>query len=473
MTATDIQTLNELLSRQRTAFMAEPNRKVEARRADLKKIEHMCVAYQKEWCEAVASDFGHRAYEETRLLELSVVLRGSKEMRRHLAKWMKPTRVSTPMLTMPGRSYIRHDPKGVVGIIAPWNYPVQLTLLVLATALAAGNRAMLKLSELTPNTNALMTRLLAEQFGEDQVAVVQGGPDIGQAFSELTFDHIFFTGSTRVGSSVAEAAGRNLVPVTLELGGKSPAIVSDSYPVDDAAHNIAWGRFLNAGQTCVAADHAIAIGNEENARTLGRAIAAKVEAFYPDFENNADYTSIIAGQHFARLESMVEEARQAGAEILQPAHDAESLREGRKFPPTVVINPPENLRLMREEIFGPVLPVFAKPDLDAAIAHVNSHERPLALYAFSQKKAEIEHILDNTHSGGVTINGTLLHVANENLPFGGNGPSGQGAYHGKFGFDELTHHRAVFQAGRWHSTRLVAPPYGKRARQIIDLAFKL
>ncbi len=473
MTQTALADLNPLLERQRKAFLTEPNRTANKRRADLKKIEELCLKHQDAWCEAVAADFGHRAHIETRLLELSVVLRGTKDMRKNLGRWMRPTRVPTPMLAQPGRSYVRHDPKGVVGIISPWNYPVQLSLLVLATALAGGNRAMMKLSELTPNTNSLMKRLLNEAFPEDQVAVIEGGPDLAEAFSALPFDHIFFTGSTRVGRSVAAVAGQNLVPVTLELGGKSPAIVGASYPVEDAAHAIAWGRFLNAGQTCVAVDHAITLGDADSARKLGRAVADKVEAFYPDFANNPDYSTIIAGQHFARLESMVEEAREAGAEIIQPAFDADTVRATRKFPPTVVLNPPENLRMMREEIFGPVLPVFAKPDLDQAIAHVYDGDRPLALYVFSQQNAEVEKVLDHTHSGGVTVNGALLHVANDQLPFGGNGPSGRGSYHGHYGFAEMSHARAVFKAPRWHTTRLMAPPYGKRAKQIVDLAFKM
>lgn len=473
MTEISIADLNPLLERQRKAFLAQPARSLSERRADLKKIEDLCLNHQAEWCEAVSADFGHRSDVETRLLELSVIIRGTKETRKQLGRWMKPEKVSTPMLAMPGASYVRREAKGVVGIISPWNYPVQLSLLPLATALAAGNRVIIKPSELTPNTNALMRRLLASVFPEDQVAVIEGGPDVAEAFSALPFDHVFFTGSTRVGRSVAAAAGHNLVPFTLELGGKSPAIVSPSYPVEDAAHAIAWGRFLNAGQTCVAVDHVMAIGDADKARTIGQAIAAKATEFYPDFATNPDYSTVIAGQHFARLEAMVEEARAAGAEVLQPAHDADAVRSTRKFPPTVVINPPENLRMMREEIFGPLLPVFAKPDLDQAIAHVNAGERPLALYVFSQENREVEKVLDHTHSGGVTVNGALLHVANDHLPFGGNGPSGQGAYHGKFGFDELTHARAVFKSPRWHSTRLMAPPYGKRAKKLVDLALKM
>lgn len=473
MTAASIAEMNDLLARQRAAFLAEPNRSLKARREDLKKIEAITLDNQQAWVEAVSADFGHRNALETRLLELSVVARGIKDMRHKLAGWMKPQKVSTPLMSMPGRSYVRPDPKGVVGIVSPWNYPVQLALLPLATALAAGNRVMLKPSELTPNTSALMSKLLAEIFPAERVSVLEGGPDLAEAFCALPFDHIFYTGSTRVGRSVAAAAGNNLVPVTLELGGKSPALVSPDYSIDDAAHAIAWGRFLNAGQTCVAVDHVMAIGDAERARTIGHAVAQKAETFYPDFADNPDYTTVIAGQHFARLESMVEEARAAGAEILQPAHDPDAVRATRKFPPTVVINPPENLRLMREEIFGPVLPVLSKPSFDAAIDTVNAGDRPLALYVFSDKSSEIEHVLDHTHSGGVTINNAMLHVANDALPFGGNGPSGQGAYHGKFGFDELTHQRAVFRVGRWHTTRLVAPPYGKRAKSITDLALKL
>lgn len=469
----DARTPEALLALQRQAFLAEPARALAARRTDLKKVEALVLDHRQAWVEAVSADFGHRADVETLLLELSVILRGTRDMRRKLGRWMKPERVPTPAMAMPGRSHVRRDPKGVIGIVSPWNYPVQLALLPLATALAAGNRAMIKPSELTPATNALMSRLLSEAFPIDQVTVVEGGPDVAEAFCALPFDHLFFTGSTRIGRSVAATAGQNLVPVTLELGGKSPAIVTPDYPVETAAHPIAWGRFLNAGQTCVAVDHVLAVGGPDRALAMGKAIAEKVDSFYPDFASNPDYSSVIAGQHYERLEAMVEEVRAAGAVVIQPPHDREAIRQQRKFPPTVVIDPPAGSRMMREEIFGPVLPVVPVPDLASATAHVNAGERPLALYVFSDRTKEVDYVLDHTHSGGVTVNGALLHLANDQLPFGGNGPSGHGAYHGKFGFDELTHPRAVFRTGRWHSTRLAAPPYGKLARTITDFAMKL
>jgi len=473
MTNSTISDLAGQLATQRKAFTAEPNRTLAKRRDDLKKIETLLMKNQQAWIDAVSADFGNRSEVETRLLEISVILSGCKDMRANLGRWMKPERVPTPLITAPGKSYLRRDPKGIVGIVSPWNYPVQLTLLPLATALAAGNRAMIKPSELTPQTSALMKRLLGEVFSDDQVCVVEGGPDVSEAFCALPFDHIFFTGSTRVGRSVAATAGQNLVPVTLELGGKSPAIVSPTYPAKDAAHPIAWGRFLNAGQTCVAVDHVLTIGDEARAKEIAMAVADKVATFYPDFANNPDYTSVIAGQHFARLEAMVEEARTAGAEVIQPTHDADAVRASRKFPPTIVINPPQNLRMMQEEIFGPILPIVSKPTFEAAIDAVNAADRPLALYVFSDKNSEIEHVLDHTHSGGVTVNNAMLHLANDHLPFGGNGQSGHGAYHGRFGFHELTHARAVFQTGRWHTTRLVAPPYGKLADSITDISLKL
>lgn len=455
------ESIAAVLSAQRAAFAAQPRRPLSDRREDLLKIERLVSERQDEWIDAVSADFGHRSATETRLLELSPILRATHDARKNLGRWTRPEKIATPLIVQPGRSFIRREPKGVVGVVSPWNYPLQLALVPLATALAAGCRVMIKPSELTPRTNALMAARLAELFPQNQVAVIEGGPQTAQAFCAQPFDHLFYTGSGRVGRSVAAAAAANLTPVTLELGGKSPVVVDPAYPLADVVHPLTWGRFLNAGQTCIAPDYVLATGGADHAARIAEFVLAQITAFYPDFVANPDYSAIVAPSHYDRLEAMVEEARVAGAQVLQPAHDPATARASRKFPPTLVIDPPADSRLMKEEIFGPILPVVGAQGLDDALSRINAGDRPLALYVFSNNRAWTARVLDHTHSGGVTLNGTLLHLANENLPFGGVGASGYGAYHGRRGFEEFTHARAVFSAGRWHSTRLAAPPYGR------------
>ena len=465
--------LNALLAAQRSAFERTARRSLRQRRADLRLVEDMVMERPEDWVAAVSADFGHRASVETEILELSVVARGARMMRRELGQWMKPTRVATPMLTSPGASKIRYEPKGVVGVVSPWNYPIQLALMPLLAALAAGCRVMIKPSELTPNTNRVMAERIANAFAADHVCVVDGGPEVAAAFSALPFDHLMFTGSTQIGRKVASAAAQNMTPLTLELGGKSPVFVDPAYPLKDVVHPVAWGRFLNAGQTCVAPDYLLAIGGPERAKAIAEAVIAQAEAFYPEPHANPDYSSIIAERHYQRLEALVAEAREAGVTVLQASHDPAASKAARKFPPTVILDPSAHLGVMREEIFGPILPVLSMESVEAALAHVRSGGHPLALYVFSQNRKWVGQVLDNSQSGGVTVNGTMLHLANDNLPFGGVGESGYGAYRGRRGFEEFSHARSVFAAGRWHSTRLAAPPYGKLARKIAQMAQKL
>ncbi len=468
-----IETITATLASQRAAFERQPRRPLDQRRADLRKLEAIVLDDPKAWIDAVSQDFGHRAATETQLLELSAVARAASGARRQLGRWMAPTRVATPPFAAPGRSLIRHEPKGVVGVVSPWNYPIQLSLMPLVAALSAGCRTMIKPSELTPATNALLAERLAARFPEDQVTVVEGGPEVAEAFCAQAFDHLFYTGSTAIGRKVAAAAAQTLTPLTLELGGKSPVLVDPDYPLKDLVHPLAWGRFLNAGQTCVAPDHVLSIGDGDRTRQVAEAVMAQAQVFYPDFCTNPDYTSIIADRHFQRLEAMVEEARAAGVVVLQPAHDPEAARRNHRFPPTVMIDPPKALQVMQEEIFGPILPVLTCRSIDDAVETVNASGRPLALYAFSKRGSWVDDVLDRTLSGGVTVNGTMLHLANENLPFGGVGSSGYGAYRGRRGFEEFSHARSVFATRGWHSTRLAAPPYGRLSQLISRLAVKL
>lgn len=455
---------------QRAALARQPRRALADRRCDLEALERLVLDNEAAIADAINADFGGRSRQETRLLEIAVTAQAARHARKALAIWMKPRRVGTPATAAPGRSLIRHEPKGVVGIVSPWNYPVQLTLVPLVAALAAGCRVLIKPSELTPRTSQLMAALLADRFPADQVAVVTGGADVAEAFCAQRFDHLFYTGSTRVGRSVAEAAARNLTPVTLELGGKSPVIVDDAVSLERVVHPLAWGRFLNAGQTCVAPDYVMATGGR--AEALGQAVIRQAETFYPDLASNPEYTAIVSDRHHARLTAMIDEARHRGVQVLQAKHDPAACAQARRIAPTVLVDPPADLAVMREEIFGPLLPVLNCPSIQAACARVNAGEHPLALYVFSDNHRVVGQVLESTRSGGVTVNATMLHLANENLPFGGVGESGSGAYHGRRGFEEFSHARSVFVAGRWHSSRLIAPPYGAAYRFASSLALK-
>lgn len=468
-----VEMITTVLQAQRAAFTRQPRRPLAERREDLRRLEAMVLEDMPLWAEAVSADFGHRAAMETQLLELSAVARAARSARRELRQWMAPRPVSTPMFAAPGRSSVRHEPKGVVGVVSPWNYPIQLALMPLIAALAAGCRVMIKPSELTPRTNTMLAERLAAIFPTDQIAIIQGGPDVAEAFCAQPFDHLFYTGSTRVGRKVAQAAAENLTPLTLELGGKSPVIVDADYALNALVHPLTWGRFLNAGQTCVAPDHVLSVGDPARSRAIGEAVIRQAQTFYPDFVANPDYTAIIADSHFQRLEALVKEARAAGVAVLQAVHDPVAARQARKFPPTVLIDPPSHLRAMQEEIFGPILPVLTCASVNAAVEQINARGHPLALYVFSKRRRLVAEILDRTLSGGVTLNGTMLHLANDNLPFGGVGASGYGAYRGRRGFEEFSHARSVLATGGWHSTRLAAPPYGRLSRLIMQLAVKL
>jgi acyl-CoA reductase-like NAD-dependent aldehyde dehydrogenase len=411
-------------------------------------------------CDAVDRDFGGRSPAETRLLEIFPALEAIAHARRHVRGWVRPRRARTGFWFLPGRSRIVPQPLGVVGIVVPWNYPIYLAVGPLAAALAAGNRALVKMSESAPATGALFARLVAERFDPAEVAVVNGDANVARAFASLPFDHLLFTGSTAVGRQVMRAAADNLTPVTLELGGKSPAMVGRGVTVEEAAAKILFGKCVNAGQTCIAPDYALV--PRERVEAFVAAARVAVARLYPTLAANPDYSAIIDARHHARLCGYVEEARGRGARVepLNPA--AEDLASGRKIAPTLLLDTPEDARVMREEIFGPLLPVVPYDDLDAAIAYVNARPRPLALYVFDHDRAAVDRVLERTICGGVTVNETLLHIAQEDLPFGGVGPSGMGAYHGRAGFDTFSKLKPVFHQPRVNGLWLLKPPYGKR-----------
>jgi coniferyl-aldehyde dehydrogenase len=452
-----IERMDNVFRAQKAAFEAERHRSYKDRLRDIDAIGALTKKHADAIKDAAAADFGVRSRCETQLTEVTYMTTAVKHTRRHLWSWMQNRKVSIPGNLAPGKAYIRREPKGVAGIISPWNYPLQLAFSPILAALAAGCRIMLKPSELTPNMSELMRNMLAEEFDESHVAVLLGGPAVGEAFTKIPFDHLLYTGSTHVGRLVARAAAENLTPVTLELGGKSPVIIDKGIKPKDAAASLSFGKFMNAGQTCIAPDYVLAPADQ--ARPIGEAIIAKAEKSYPDWATDEDYTAIVSDRHYDRLNAMIEEARSGGAEILQAKGGDPG--NARKIAPTVVLNPPDDSKLMQEEIFGPILPILAHNGLEDAMQRVNARDRPLALYVYSKDKKAARRVLEGTISGGAVVNNTMLHYSVEDLPFGGVGASGYGAYHGEAGFETFTHARSVLEVPVWHPSRLIAPPYGK------------
>ena len=454
-----------LFDLQHAASRREPIADAALRRDRLERLRALVADNAATFADAISDDFGTRSRTETQLLEILPSLSAIRLARKQVARWMKPERRRVDPSFQPARAWVRHEPLGVIGIISPWNYPLQLAVSPLVDAFAAGNRVMIKPSELTPRFAALLRRLVAERFDEAEAAVVTGGVEAGEHFATLPFDHLLFTGSTSIGRKVYLAAAANLTPVTLELGGKSPAIVCPGYSLDKAARSISFGKFLNAGQTCIAPDYVLL--PEGQAAAFAEAVLADARKSYPAIAGNEDYSCVISERHRHRLAGAIDAARAAGATVL--SHEDEGARERGKIGPTIVLGATGDMLLLNEEIFGPVLPVVPYRDLDEAIGFVAARDRPLALYCFSGSRAERERVLDGTLSGGVTLNGTLLHVAQESLPFGGVGPSGIGAYHGKEGFRRFSHARAVFKVGPINVFERLGPPWGKAAAFVAKL----
>ena len=452
--------LRAQLNAQRTAFDASTRSTAPQRQAQLKRLEQLVRHHQEAIVDAIGADFGNRSRVETLTSEILPTLGAAAHARRHVAGWMRPERRAVSMNFRPASNRVEYEPLGVVGVVSPWNYPIFLTLGPLIDILAAGNRAMIKPSELTPATGALLARMLGEAFAPEEVLVVQGDVSVGRAFTTLPFDHLIFTGSTNVGREVMRAAAENLVPVTLELGGKSPVIVADDYSAAKAARSVAVGKFFNAGQTCIAPDYALVPAAQ--AEAFARDVLVAAEAMFPTLNNNPDYTAIISDRHHQRLGELVAEAEAAGATVLR--HPDTPQGNIRHFAPTVVLDPPLDGRLMQDEIFGPILPVVRTSGTDEAIAFINQRPRPLALYAYTDDAAAERKILDRTTSGGVTLNSTIVHVGQDDLPFGGVGPSGMGAYHGHAGFRQFSHARGVHKAGFFSGFEYLRPPHGPKTR---------
>ncbi|WEW99606.1 coniferyl aldehyde dehydrogenase [Pseudomonas nitroreducens] len=464
-TQQQISQLETLLERQRQAYRANPMPDAGQRIQWLKSLANLLVTEQKAIIDAINADFSNRSADETLLAEVLPSLHGVHYATKRVRKWMKPSRRSVGMQFMPASAKVIYQPLGVVGVIVPWNYPLFLAIGPLTGALAAGNRVMIKMSESTPESARVLKDLLAKVFPEDLVAVVQGEVDVGVAFSKLPFDHLLFTGATSVGKHVMRAAAENLTPVTLELGGKSPAIVSASVPMKDAAERIAFGKSLNAGQTCVAPDYVLVPQNRVD--EFVESYRQVVQGFFPTLENNPDYTAIINERQLSRLNGYLADAQARGATVIPLFPQA----QGRRLPQALVLNVTDEMKIMQEEIFGPLLPVIPYQTLDQALSYVNERDRPLALYFFGYDKREQDHVLARTHSGGVCLNDTLLHVAQDDMPFGGVGPSGMGHYHGHEGFLTFSKAKGVFSKPRFNAARVIYPPYGKSLQKLVYKLF--
>ena len=455
--ATPIAELPATLQRLRSAWQAgKPS--LAQRRADLVRLRDAFRRGAGDMDAAIRADFGHRSQHENLISESMIVLAEADLALRKLRAWSRPRRARVGWKFWPARAHLRPSPLGVVGIISPWNYPVNLALVPLVSAIAAGNHVFLKPSEHAPRTSEWLRALLAEVFPPERVAVALGGADVGAAFASLPFDHLLFTGSTAVGRKVMAAAAPNLTPVTLELGGKAPAIVCADYPVATAAARIASGKWFNAGQTCIGVDYALIDAPRRDA--LVEALRAEAVARFGDLSDPRDYTRIINDAQLQRLQGYLADARARGCQVIELiAVDPARVAAERLLPPTLVLDPPDAADVMQHEIFGPILPIRGYAGLDDAIAMVNRTERPLALYPFSHDPASIERILANTLAGGVTVNDTLLHFGVHELPFGGVGPSGIGAIHGLFGFDTFSKLLPVFHQSRRAASDWIRPPY--------------
>ena len=441
----------------REAQLADPMPGLETRRDRLQRLLKGLEEHEGAFTQAISADFGQRSAFETANYDITVTLADIKYQIRNLARWMRIRKRSVPLHLMPGRARIVPQPLGVVGVISPWNFPVFLSLSPVAGAIAAGNRVMLKPSEWTPKTSALLAELASEAFEPDEFAVFEGGIEAGRAFSELPFDHLLFTGSTRVAKEVSNSAAKNLTPLTLELGGKSPALVCPGANLKRAAERIVFGKLANAGQICIAPDYVFV--ERAKFHDFIELLQTFIKKAYPRLNNNPDYTSIISADHFTRLNRMIEEAREDGAEIISINPDGETLESSaRKIPPTLILHPNPTLGVMQEEIFGPILPVLSYEKIEEAIEFVQNRARPLALYLFTEKTRERERILRETVSGGVAVNEVLFHCVCETLPFGGVGASGIGSYHGQAGFDTFSHLKPVFIQPRFNFNFFLVPP---------------
>ena len=463
--------MNRVLELQKQLNITEGAPSAALRLDRLDRCISMVSAYKKEIVESMQDDFGNRDPIMSATTEVDSVIGPMVHAKKNLKKWMKTEKRKAsiagtgPLLFLTGaKALINYQPKGVVGVISPWNFPVNLALAPLAGIIAAGNRVMLKPSELTPSSSDLMKKMINEYFEESEIAVFTGDPEVGAAFSALAFDHMLFTGGTEIAKHVMRAAADNLVPLTLELGGKSPVVVGQSSKMQDVAQRVMQGKTMNAGQICLAPDYALVPEGKVN-EFVDAAVAITSEMF-PDMKDNDDYTSIINQKHYDRIQGYLADAKEKGAEVVEinPSNEDFSQQPHHKIPPTIVLNPTDDMQIMQEEIFGPVLPVKTYSDVSETVNYINSKDRPLGLYYFGKDKKEQDFVLNNTTSGGVTVNDVISHIQMEDLPFGGVGPSGMGSYHGHDGFKEFSHAKATYTQSKLNLMKIagLVPPYKKK-----------
>lgn len=466
-----------ILETQRAAFMAALPEPIAVRKDRLTRAIAMVTDHAERFCNALSEDFGHRSREQSMMTDIAGSISPLKHARKHVDRWTRTEKrkVQFPLGLLGAKARVEYQPKGVVGVISPWNFPVNLVMSPLAGIFAAGNRAMVKTSEFTPATSALFEEIVGRYFAPEELAFISGGPDVGKAFAELPFDHLIFTGATGIARHILHAAADNLVPVTLELGGKSPVIVGKGADIAQTTERVAIGKMLNAGQICLAPDYMLVPEEQEGEVVAGLKKAAT--AMYPTLLSNPDYTAVINDRHHARLTEWIDDARAKGAtvDVVNPANEDFSTANSRKMPLHILTGVTDDMTVMREEIFGPVLPVRRYAGgVDGAIAEVNRRDRPLAVYYFGKDEGEKRRVLDRTISGGATVNDVIFHVSMEDLPFGGVGPSGMGAYHGRDGFVTFSHAKSVYQQPKIDVAKLAGlkPPYGAATKKAIATQMK-
>ena len=468
MNDTTIQEMKKVLDQQKQLHIKEGPPSLQLRKDRLERCVLMIKKYQDKIISSLQDDFGNRDPIMSVATEIMSAIGPLEHAKKNLSKWMKPEKRKAeiaplgPILSLLGaRARIEYQPLGTVGCISPWNFPVNLVLAPMGGILAAGNRVMVKPSELTPSTSEVIKQMFEEFFDQGEISVFTGDTEVGAAFSSLPFDHLLFTGGTEIAKHVMKAASANLVPLTLELGGKSPVIVGKGTNISSAAQRVMQGKTMNAGQICLAPDYAL-VPKEKIQEFVEESVTA-VSNMYPSLKDNEDYTSIINQKHFERIKTYLEDAKEKGAELIEINPNEEDLSQQPHFkiPPTLVLNPTEEMKLMQEEIFGPVLPVKAYESVEESVEYINRKDRPLGLYYFGSDKKEQDYVLKNTTSGGVTLNDVISHITQENLPFGGVGPSGMGSYHGYDGFKEFSHAKSIYKQTKLNLNKLagLVPPY--------------
>ena len=468
--------MEDALRKQRAVFTAARPEPLSARKDRIKRAMKLLKEHGDDLCKVMSADFGNRSPMQSMITDIAGTVNFGKYCLKHVDKWSKSEKrsVQFPLGLLGAKAEVRYEPKGVVGILSPWNFPVNLTFGPLMQVFAAGNRAMIKPSEFTSKTSLMMKELVEEYFTPDECAVFTGGPEVAAAFSELPFDHLVFTGSTATGKKVMEAASKNLVPVTLELGGKSPVFLGESADFAKAGERIAMGKMMNAGQICLAPDYMYVPESKQDEAIHG--VWQSTANMYPTMLENEDYASLVSDRHFDRLQEMVADAREKGAEVIEvnPGNEDFGSSNARKMPLTILKGVTDDMKAMQEEIFGPVLPVKTYKAIDDAIDYVNENDRPLGLYYFGEDSSEREKVLNRTISGGVTVNDVIFHVSMEDLPFGGVGPSGMGSYHGVEGFREFSHARSVYTQPKIDVAKLggFKPPYGPATEKAVKTMMK-